>query len=139
MIALVDVSPERGRAARDNGLEHLPLHRRDPTLAGCEEIALMDTDDVGDLEFRAPHERDDSAQDGQPIERTHGTERLLSDVRVPRGGTGARVAQEDLDASQIDAGFKEMSGEAMAERMRRHRLGNPRSPGALSADPLKRP
>jgi hypothetical protein len=53
----------------------------------------------------------------------HGLGEMGVDLRAGDAG----VAHKDLDCSKVNATFEEVRGEAVAKRMRRHALGQPRS------------
>jgi len=55
-----------------------------------------------------------------------GADRGRGDLQVARGGGQTTVPQQELDGPQIGAGFEEVGGESVSERVRGDRLADPR-------------
>ena len=64
----------------------------------------------------------------QLVERAlDGGDHAGGDVGIARRGVWLGVTQQRLDGSDMDLAFEQMGGEAVAQRMQRHALLDPRS------------
>ena len=134
-VAAFEVAAESGSPATLDGAENFKLRNRQGM--GAAEVLPMEAQDIRQLPpgpFARPSQacrpvgmgRDHGivsavllgAGDRQKVQRALGGAQFLAgDLEVAlRGGDGS-MAHEDLDGAQVDAGFQQMSGEGVPERM----------------------
>ena len=123
VIALPEMPAARGGATGDEVVEGAAV-RGEQT--GAVRLAIGGScraNDVGDLEHaRAArlHEAVHQVLDRIDRPACH----LGGEVRVERGGLGARVAQIGLNQSEVDARFEQMGGVRMSKRVNVGALGH---------------
>jgi hypothetical protein len=131
VIALLDMTAQRGCAADLDGGHDAALIEREPTtLRGTERIAVA-AEYVRHLQ-RGTHAaallgRDDLER--EPIEwaRRPG-DQTGRDLGVAGSCLQMGVTEQDLDDPDVGAALQKMGGKTVPQRMRRHALADPRPP-----------
>ena len=109
---LVVVTAERRSAATDDGGQDLQVQPGEPFPAALVKGSSGCADQVGHLQrwpchlFRSERERVQGAGCGPHM--------ALREVDVNHGFAQVGVAEQQLDGTQVGAGFEEMCGEAVA-------------------------
>ena len=104
---------------------------------GSAPVGSMAMKDVCDLQPRAAHGRRLSLRSRPPLDQWcepvewagYGPDRGIGDAGVTRRGVELGMTQKRLDHANINILFEEMRGEAVAQRMRRDALFDPRGLG----------
>jgi len=125
VIALPEMPAARGGATGDEVVEG-PAVRREQT--GTVRLAIggpRHPDDVGQFEHGRRRRLHEAVH--QVLNRIDGPAfHLGGEVRVERGGLGARVTQIRLNQSEVDVGFERMGGVRMSKRVDVGALGHAR-------------
>src|ERR1039458_10383684 len=134
--ALIDVAAKRRGAARDDGGHDLQVQPGEPLPAALVKGGSGCADQVGHLQRWPRHLLGvgGAGVDRQGIERTERSREMAPgemdvDHRLPQIG----VAEEQLYGAQVGAGFEQMRGEAMPQRMRMQRLADACALGGFAA------
>ena len=138
VVARLDVTAERGGAAGGDRAHHAPLDA--PQMAGVRQTigVAMPTQNIGHLEAGAgpvsapamPHrcgQPGGNDLQGQTIERApRRPDRVGCDLRVARGRRQIVVPEQDLNDPDVGPVLQKMRREAVAQRVQRDALGQPR-------------
>ena len=142
--ACCHVAAERRRTTALDGRHDFQLAEAHVTGVGCTPGGPVGAEDIRDLQGWTGHGRgalgrrlDLLAFLGSPVRLGELLERALDvgdhaggDTGVARRGIELVVTEQRLDDADISAALQEVGGKAMAQRMERHRLGDP---GAAAA------
>jgi hypothetical protein len=122
-IAGLDMAAQRGGATGEDGTPDLGLGRR--KIVRGEIGRTVATQHLGQARAGWPT----SAQSGQGIEqferRGGAGEAALRQMQVAHGGADMAVPEQALDGVQIDAGFQQVGGEAVAQGVDAGGVGRP--------------
>jgi len=137
ILAPLDMAAEHGRAALLDRRHHLELSEAHMPGIGSAPVGSMAMKDVCDLQPRAAHGRRLSLRSRPPLDQWcepvewagYGPDRRIGDAGVKRRGVELGMTQKRLDHANINILFEEMRGEAVAQRMRRDALFDPRGLG----------
>ena len=114
-----DVTAQRRGAAGGQVLQGAALLGHQLRIVLVQELVDRTPDDLAHGGARSGHER--RPPRGFRSRRSSGTldrrQRRGGHMDVPRRGAEAAMAEQDLDGSQVGAGFEQMGGEAMAQRV----------------------
>ena len=130
-VALFDMAAERGGAARLDRGHDAPLGGRQRP-AGLLTIGVaVAAEDVRHFERRAIHGAARSEVRGrrrrrlgcdgarEPVQRTRRrTDLDRGNPQIARGGRQTAMAEQQLNGADVGAGFQEMDGKRVAQRMR---------------------
>ena len=124
-MALLDLATEGGGAAAFDGGHDAALgggQRGGETLT--ESLSVV-AEDIGHLHFGAGHWADSAGCGRGTLSRgTDGGRHLdAGQVQVAGGGGEAAMAEQELDSADVGAGFEQVNGETMSQRMGREGLG----------------
>ena len=124
-VALVEVTAQDRGPAVANVSQRFPLLARQHRVPASQEIVLMGAEDIGQFQ---PMSVSSVGRNQVEIERIQRTGRRahghVGDLQIARGGFQVGVAEQDLNGAEIDAGFEQMGGEGVPQRVRMNRFGD---------------
>ena len=118
--AFIEMAAECGSATPCNGQQHFDMLPTDPLTVSLDECVARDADEIGHLEGWPAHLFVPVfVFQLQRIQRTGGRVQMpLRKMEVDGGLFQIAMAQQDLNGAQIRAGFQQMRGETVAQRVR---------------------
>ena len=120
-------------AAQSRGPAVANVSQRLPLLAGQHRIPASQEIAFDECGRHRPVPADvlSSVAEEVEIERIQrtgrGTDGHIGDVQIARGGFQVGVAEQDLNSAEIDAGFEQMCGESVTQRVGMNGFGDARS------------
>ena len=122
-VALLDLAAEGGGAAALDGGHDAALQGAQGAPGARAEGLPVAAEDVRDFESRAGHRSParfcaGGLRAGQQVERAgRGADLGAGDLQVAGGGGEAAMAEQQLDGADVDAGFKQVDGEAVTKHV----------------------
>ena len=110
------MSAESGGPAAQNGVERLPMRPAETHPGALEKCGPGGADDVGHLQRRPVHGclRGVRLAGRQRVERARGGLQMpVRKMQVDGGRLQVTVPQQELDGSQVHAGFEQVGGKTV--------------------------
>src|SRR5208337_4033369 len=118
--AFIEMAAECGGATLPNGQQHFDVLPTDPLTVSFDECVARDADEIGHLQRRPAHLFVPVLVfQLQRIQGTGGRVKMTPrKMQVDGGLFQIAMAQQDLNGAEIGTRFEQMSGEAVAQRVR---------------------
>src|SRR5208282_4107845 len=120
IVGDVEMPAECGGTTPCNGQQHFDVLPTEPAAVSFEESSSRSADELGHLQRRPAHLfLPLLVFELQRIQRTRGSVQVaLRKMQVDGGLFQIAMAQQDLNGAEIGTRFEQMSGEAVAQRVR---------------------